>query len=153
LLVLAIAAHAIEVFWHILVRIEIPAVFAREIRGQQFRDNLCFHAEYTHSTNSLTRIEMMNREESIHITQHDLTWLSELRAATALVGELERAHVVPWELSRPPARANLPVFSLLEEALKGNIGLSDSQRKAAVRILTTVLADEFVLYVNSRCFH
>jgi hypothetical protein len=37
--------------------------------------------------------------------------------------------------------------------MKGNIGLSDAQRKAVVRILNPVLADEFVLYINSRRFH
>jgi regulator of nucleoside diphosphate kinase len=41
---------------------------------------------------------MMNREASIHITEHDLTCLSKLHASNALVGELERAHAVPWEL-------------------------------------------------------
>lgn len=40
----------------------------------------------------------MNMEESIHITEHDLTGLSGLRASPTLVGELERAQVVPWEL-------------------------------------------------------
>jgi regulator of nucleoside diphosphate kinase len=37
-------------------------------------------------------------EESIHITEHDLTGLSGLRASPTLVGELEPAQVVPWEL-------------------------------------------------------
>jgi regulator of nucleoside diphosphate kinase len=40
----------------------------------------------------------MNLEESIHITEHDLTGLRALRASTTLVTELERAQVVPWEL-------------------------------------------------------
>jgi regulator of nucleoside diphosphate kinase len=40
----------------------------------------------------------MNLEESIHITEHDLTGLSGLRASSTLVAELERAQVVPWEL-------------------------------------------------------
>jgi starvation-inducible DNA-binding protein len=39
------------------------------------------------------------------------------------------------------------------EAMAVNIGLSDKQREAVVRILNTVLADEFVLYVKSRRFH
>lgn len=39
------------------------------------------------------------------------------------------------------------------EAMPVNIGLSDKQREAVVRILNTVLADEFVLYVKSRRFH
>jgi starvation-inducible DNA-binding protein len=34
-----------------------------------------------------------------------------------------------------------------------DIGISEEQRKAVVRILNTVLADEFVLYVKSRRFH
>lgn len=34
-----------------------------------------------------------------------------------------------------------------------NIGLSDKQREAVVKILNTVLADEFVLYTKSRRFH
>ena len=39
------------------------------------------------------------------------------------------------------------------EALAVNIGLSDQQRDAVVKLLNTLLADEFVLYTKSRCFH
>ena len=38
-------------------------------------------------------------------------------------------------------------------AMMVNIGLSDGQRDAAVRILNIVLADEYVLYTKSRRFH
>lgn len=34
-----------------------------------------------------------------------------------------------------------------------DIGIAEEQRKAVVRILNTVLADEFLLYVKSRRFH
>ena len=37
--------------------------------------------------------------------------------------------------------------------MKANIGLSDQQRGAVVKILNTLLADEFVLYTKTRRFH
>jgi starvation-inducible DNA-binding protein len=37
--------------------------------------------------------------------------------------------------------------------MKTNIGLSDKQRAAVVRILNTLLADEYVLYTKTRRFH
>jgi starvation-inducible DNA-binding protein len=37
--------------------------------------------------------------------------------------------------------------------MKTNIGLSDKQRGVVVRVLNTLLADEFVLYVKTRRFH
>jgi regulator of nucleoside diphosphate kinase len=43
----------------------------------------------------------MNREDSIHITEHDQTTLSELPAAPGLTAEREHAYVVPWELVPP----------------------------------------------------
>ena len=37
--------------------------------------------------------------------------------------------------------------------MKANIGLSDQNRAAVVKILNTLLADEFVLYTKTRRFH
>ena len=37
--------------------------------------------------------------------------------------------------------------------MKPNIGLRDEQREAVIKILNTVLADEFVLYAKTRQFH
>jgi starvation-inducible DNA-binding protein len=37
--------------------------------------------------------------------------------------------------------------------MKTNIGLSDKQRAAVVKILNTLLADEYVLYTKTRRFH
>jgi starvation-inducible DNA-binding protein len=55
------------------------------------------------------------------------------------------------------ARAGSPI---LESSARSNprvgsadIGIADEQRQAVVRILNTVLADEFVLYTKSRRFH
>ncbi|MGH7152208.1 MAG: Dps family protein, partial [Planctomycetota bacterium] len=37
--------------------------------------------------------------------------------------------------------------------MKPNLGLSDSQRSDVVGILTTLLADEYVLYTKTRNYH
>lgn len=41
----------------------------------------------------------------------------------------------------------------MEREIKPNIALSDSDREGAVRILSTLLADEYVLYTKTRNYH
>lgn len=37
--------------------------------------------------------------------------------------------------------------------MKPNIGISDSNRQSVVKILNTLLADEYVLYTKTRNYH
>lgn len=41
----------------------------------------------------------------------------------------------------------------MRETAKPNIGISDHDREGVIRILNTVLSDEFVLYTTTRNFH
>ena len=44
-------------------------------------------------------------------------------------------------------------LEVMSETAKPNIGVSDQHREGVIRILNTVLSDEFVLYTMTRNFH
>src|SRR5437870_13429628 len=52
-----------------------------------------------------------------------------------------------------PGRTVSTAYGTKERSMKINIGIGEKQREGIAKILNTLLADEFLLYVKTRRFH
>ena len=87
--------------------------------------------------------------------------LSEEMIDTTLADSFPASDPPSWTLGREryqnkePARSINETKQIAEEKLimKTDIGLSDEQRDSVVKILNTLLSDEYVLYTKTRNYH